>query len=92
MNDQISHPYSKFASYVVQPNKGYSSGQAVAAAMIFDFDSQDKETYQVQVRLVDDGLNLIEFEVHMLGIPASDRQGKEVVVKWRILNEKFSNR
>jgi len=43
------------------------------------------------VRLVDDGLNLIEFEVHMLGIPAGDHQGQEVVAKWRILNSNFSN-
>ena len=92
MNDQVSHPYSKLASYVVQPIDGYDRGQAAAVAMIFDFESQDKESYQVQVRLVDDGLNLIEFEVHMLGIPAGDLQGKEVVVKWRILNEKFSNK
>jgi hypothetical protein len=51
----------------------------------------EKESYQVQVRLVDDGLNLIDFEVHMLGIPEGDRQGKEVVAKWRLLDKDFSN-
>jgi len=45
----------------------------------------------VQVRLVDDGLDLIEFDVHMLGIPKGEKLGQEVVAKWRVLDEDFSN-
>lgn len=44
------------------------------------------------MRLVDDGLNLIEFDVQMRGIYEDDRTGKEVVAKWRLLDDKFSNR
>ena len=89
----MSHPYSKLASWVVQPTEGYDSGQAAVVAFIVNFEAGDveKESYQVQVRLVDDGLNLIEFDVHMLGIPEGDRQGKEVVAKWRLLDKDFSN-
>lgn len=58
-------------------------------AMIFYFESQDSrepEAYTVAVRLIDDGLNLIEFDVQMRGIPEGDRAGKEVVAKWRLLD------
>ena len=43
------------------------------------------------MRLVDDGLDLIEFDVHMLGIPIGNSQGQEVVALWRILSDDFSN-
>ena len=46
----------------------------------------------MQVRLVDDGLNLIEFDVHMLGIPIGNGEGQEVVAKWRLLDPDFSNK
>ena len=95
MDDQVSHPYSKIASYVAQPADGSSTGQAAAAALIFDFESQSEETgteqYQVQVRLIDDGMDLIEFDVHMLEIPVPNKDGKEVIAKWRLLDTAFSN-
>lgn len=62
--------------------------------MVFNFvkDSDDGvEAYQVQVRLVDDGLDLLEFEVHMLGIPIAGGQGKEVVAKWRLIDSDLSS-
>jgi len=43
------------------------------------------------VRLVDNGLNLIEFDVNMLGIPTNNRQGQEVIAKWTIIDSTFSN-
>ncbi len=36
IDDQISHPYSKFSSYKVQPDD--LSDDSVAAAFIFDFE------------------------------------------------------
>lgn len=64
--------------------------------MIFTFESgsaAEREQYQVSVRLVDDGLDLIEFDVHMLGIPADAAlQGKEVVAKWRLTDPAFDNK
>lgn len=45
----------------------------------------------MQVRLVDDGMDLIDFEVHMLGIPVANKDGKEVIAKWRLLDPAFSN-
>ena len=44
MDDQVSHPYSKMASYVVQPAEGSSTGEAAAAAMIFNFESESELT------------------------------------------------
>ena len=67
----------------------------MAAALIFDFESDSEvtgnEQYQVQVRLVDDGMDLIEFDVHLLGIPVPHKDGKEVIAKWRLLDPQFSN-
>lgn len=36
-------------------------------------------------------MDLIEFDVHMLGIPVPNMNGKEVVAKWRLLDPAFSN-
>ena len=83
------------ASYIVQPLEGSASGTAAAAALIFNFQSGSKisgiESYQVQIRLVDDGLDLLEFDVHMLDIPVPNKDGKEVIAKWRLLDPAFSN-
>ena len=43
------------------------------------------------MRLVDDGMDLIEFDVHMLGIQVPNDLGKEVIAKWRLLDPAFSN-
>jgi len=91
MDDQDSHPYSALLSYSV-----IKEGP-VAAAMLFNFDKSvdgvgsDSETYQVLVRLVDDSLSMLEFEVLMLGIPVAQQQGQEVVAKWRVLDLEFKN-
>ncbi len=39
---------------------------------------------------MNDGLKLIEFDVNMLGIPQNDKQGQEVIVKWRLIDTSFS--
>ena len=93
MDDQVSHPYSKFSSFKTQPE--VQSDSEVAASFIFDFEKavgdadDEKEVYQLLIRLVDDGLNLIHFDVNMKGIPESDKQGQEVIAKWRLLHPDF---
>lgn len=95
----MSHPYSRLfyedAAYV----SGATGDKAVAASFVFNFEKTSNieetfddgtESYQVQVRLVDDSLDLPEFEVHMLGIPIASGQGKEVVAKWRLINSDLS--
>lgn len=95
MDDQVSHEYSLPASYRVLPAEGFDSGDEKAVAFSFDFERSDEtegdEAYQLLLRLVDDGLDLIEFDVHMLSIPVPDKNGKEVIAKWRLLDPDFSN-
>lgn len=65
-SDQLSHPYSAFVSYDVLPSQGSEDKTPIAAALIFEFSDDLGQAYQAMVRLVDDGLDLIEFDVRML--------------------------
>lgn len=79
MDDQNSHAYSTLDHFES------TQGDLCGTLQLYFIDEETDEKYTALVRLIE-GLETIEFEVQMQGIPLSDdgKVGKEVIAKWSV--------
>ena len=73
---QRSHLYSEFKSI-----EAHQGDLASEIAIVYQ-DAKKEAVYQTLIRL-GEGKEPIEFEVKMLAVPIGDKEGKEVIAKWR---------